>query len=60
MERPCICGCMFKDHVKQEFNRASPSVIHYCRNQSHAWCYTYTPLGNLAYLKWLYDKQTRH
>lgn len=58
-KRPCICGCTFDDHAKIEF-KDGKATIYYCREcpsqDTKRWCYSYTPIGNLEYMEWLYEQ----
>jgi hypothetical protein len=65
INRPCRCGCSYDDHAHIFFRESSGKYpILYCRkcseDASGLWCYNYAPIGNLDYLQWLYDQQTRH
>ena len=54
-DRPCTCGCSFKEHAEIKFKDNKPSIF-YCRNcntSPPSWCYNYRPLNNLEYLEWL-------
>lgn len=52
---PCVCGCMFDNHVKVSFE-GNKVAIYYCRDcniMPPSWCYNFRPVDNLSYLEWL-------
>jgi hypothetical protein len=55
-QRPCECGCSYKDHesvLLSTLNNKMETL--YCKNcdKHDAWCYSYRAIKNLAWLEWL-------
>jgi hypothetical protein len=56
MNRPCKCGCKFEDHAKLKEGSRTVQYCLECPKWGDEWCDYYSPIGNLEWLEYLYDK----